>query len=248
MKEDESSMDRTKKAAAAAVGFCLFLALILFVVSATVYNIAGDSALMAAEMRRHTSPKESGLPEKQYPEMGEMITEYLMGRRDVFQHYCNDADGNMTVCFQPHEAEHMADCRELIRRTGILRWITGPAVLILILAGIALRRYRKSFAAGILTGFGLAAAAAFAVLVWGLISFDSLFTAFHRLFFTNDGWLMDSRTDMLVRLMPTSFFVSMGFKILLAFAAAALVSFTAAMMIRIAGNKEDEEAQEAAEA
>lgn len=241
-------MDRTKRRIAAAAGFCLFLALILFALSATVYNIAGDSALMAAEMRRHTSPKVTGLPDKQYPEMGEMITDYLMGRRESFQYYFTDADGNLTVCFQAHEADHMADCRRLIQKTGTLRWYTAGAALLLIITGFVLRKQRKSLAAGILTGFGLATAAGIVLLAWGAVSFDSLFTAFHRVFFTNDGWLMDSRTDMLVRLMPTSFFVSMGIRILLSVAAVALVSFTAAMTIRLAGNEEEEAGEEPQEA
>ena len=136
-------MDRTKKGIAAAAGFCLFLALILFVLSATVFNIAGDSALMGAEMRRHTSPKVTGLPDKQYPEMGEMITDYLMGRKDSFQYYFTDADGNMIVCFQAHEANHMADCRDLIQMTGRLRWYMAGAALLLIIAGLVLRKQRK---------------------------------------------------------------------------------------------------------
>ena len=61
--------------------------------------------------------------------------------------------------------------------------------------------------------------------------------------FTNEGWLLDSRTDMLIRLMPTSFFTSLGTKLLLAVLAVALVCFTAAMTIRMTA-KEKEEAQE----
>ena len=240
-------MDGTRKRIAAAAGFCLLLALILFVTAATVYNIAGDSALMAAEMRRHTSPKVTGLPDAKYPDMGEMITDYLTGRRETFQYYFTDADGNMTVCFQAHEADHMADCRTLIRLTGLLRWPAAALSLILIIAGVALRKHRKSFAAGMLVGFGLVAAAGVAALVWGLISFDSLFTVFHKILFTNNGWLLNPQTDMLIRLMPTSFFVSMGIKVLLAVAAVALVSFSAAMTIRMAGNTDiKEELPEAA--
>ena len=120
-------MERIKKGIALITGFCLFWTLILFITSATVCNIAGDRSLMAVEMRRHASPKVTGLPDKEYSEMGLMITDYLMGRRESFQYYYTDAEGNLTVAFHPHEEEHMADCRELIRKTGILRWIAGGA-------------------------------------------------------------------------------------------------------------------------
>ena len=79
------------------------------------------------------------------------------------------------------------------------------------------------------------------------MNFDSLFTVFHRLLFTNDGWLLDARTDMLIRLMPTSFFTSLGIKILLAVTAVALVCFTAAMTLRMTwedGRQEELDADE----
>ncbi len=226
-------------------GFCLLFVLIALVATMTVYNIAGDKGFLAAEMRRHSSPKYSGLPDGEYQEMGQMIADYLMGRRDTFQHYFNDDDGNMVVCFSPHEENHMADCRELLRRTGRARWFLGGAAIILLAAGVMLRKYKKSFSTGLLAGFGIAAVIFLGLLAWGIIRFDNLFTVFHQLLFTNDGWLLDSRTDMLIRLMPTSFFVGMGIRILLAVTAVALVCFTGAFMIRLtAKEKEKEEAQE----
>ena len=76
-----------------------------------------------------------------------MVADYLMGRKDTFQYYFNDADGNMVVCFSPHEENHMADCRTLIRLTGLLRWFLGAAALILLGVGVVLRKYRKSWRA-----------------------------------------------------------------------------------------------------
>lgn len=240
-------MDRTKKGIVAIAGFCFFLALLLLTTAVTVYNIAGDRSLMAVEMRRHTPPRISGLPDEEYPEMGRMITEYLTGKRDTFQHYFTDAEGNLAVCFQPHEANHMADCRELIRKTGILRWILAGAALFLLAVGIVLRKYRNNYTAGMIAGFGFTALMCVGLLAWGLVSFDSLFTAFHRLLFTNDGWILDARTDMLVRLMPTSFFVSLGIKLLLACTAAAAASLAAALMARNSGDKGGEQEEQPAE-
>ena len=242
-------MERTQRRIAAIVGFCLLFALISFTAAATVYNIAGDRSLLAVEMRRHTSPKVTGLPDEQYQEMGHMIADYLMGRRDDFQYYFTDSDGNMVVCFSAHEENHMADCRELIRLAGRLRWILAGVSLILIGAAVILRKHKKSLANGLLAGFGTSVLICAVFLVWGLFSFDNFFTAFHRVLFTNDGWILDSRTDMLIRLMPTRFFVSMGIKLLLAIAAVALVCFSAAMTIRIiVSNEEKEKASDAAAA
>lgn len=241
-------MDGTKKGLAAAVGFCLFLALILFITAATVYNIAGDASLMGVEMRRNSSPKVSGLPDEKYPEMGQIIAEYLTDRRDTFQFYFTDKEGNMVVCFSPHEAEHMADCRALIRTTGSIRWIAAGAALVLLVAAVILRKQRKGLSAGLIAGFALTAVLCVGGLAWGLYRFDSLFTVFHRLLFTNNGWQLNAQTDMLIRLMPTSFFRSMGLKILLAIGAVASVTLCAAVILRVAGssNLKEEEPEEAA--
>ena len=50
-------------------------------------------------------------------------------------------------------------------------------------------------------------AALTAAAVWAAVDFDSLFILFHKLSFTNDLWLLDPQTDLLIRLMPTEFFI-----------------------------------------
>ena len=54
---------------------------------------------------------------------------------------------------------------------------------------------------------------------------------------------MDARTDMLIRLMPETFFRSLGIKVLLAVGVAALVCFAVAVVLRILGGNGDEEEQ-----
>ena len=230
-----------KERIASAVGFCLLWSMILFVLFAAVYNIAGDEALLSAEMRRHASPKVSGLPDDRYPYMAHMIAGFLTDKQEGFQYYYTDADGNLIVCFSPHEAEHMADCRNLVRLTRTLRWIFGAAALLLLVAAFVLRKERKKLSFGMRIGFYSTAGLFVALLIWGIVSFDSLFTVFHRLLFTNDGWLLDASTDMLIRLMPTSFFVSMAVKLLLAVTAVALLGFVAAKILQMAGSIDGEE-------
>ncbi len=194
-------------------GFLLVWAVILFALAAAVYGTAGDGDLLAREMRHHAPPETTGLPETEYTGVGRMTAGYLTGREVTFQYVFSDAEGRRFVCFQPHEAAHMADCRGLIGLAGRLRWITGTAALLLTAAGIFLRR-RGPFAGGMLAGLCGAAAVFTGITVWALADFDGLFVTFHRLAFTNDGWLLDPRTDLLIRLMPVNFFITLGTRIL----------------------------------
>ena len=205
-------------------GFLLVWAVILFALAAAVYGTAGDGDLLAQEMRRHAPPETTGLPETEYTGVGRMTAGYLTGREETFQYVFSDAEGRRFVCFQPHEAAHMADCRGLIGLAGRLRWIAAAAALLPAAAGAVLRR-RRDFTGGMLAGLCGAAAVFTGITVWALADFDGLFVTFHRLAFTNDGWLLDPRTDLLIRLMPVHFFVSLGIRIMIWILAAGIMLF-----------------------
>jgi hypothetical protein len=105
------------------VGVILAWAVILFTVAAAVCGIAGNGGLMASEMLKNAPPETTGLPETEYAAVGQMTADYLTGRTEVFQHTFSDGHGAVYQCFQPHEAEHMADCRKLIRLAAALEGV-----------------------------------------------------------------------------------------------------------------------------
>ena len=222
-----------------AVGFLLVWTVILFVLAAAVYGIAGNGELLAREMLRHAPPETTGLPESEYGGVGRMTADYLTGRERTFQYIFAGAEGKEYFCFRSYEEDHMADCRELIRLDGRIGQVTGCLALLLAGTAVLLRKYRMDFAKGMCCGLIAAGAVFGLLLVWGLFDFDGLFTVFHRIAFTNDGWLLDSRTDMLIRLMPVPFFISMGIRVLLAVLAAVLVLSGIALMIRKTGKKKE---------
>jgi len=214
-----------------AAGIILAWAVILFTVAAAVCGIAGNGGLLTSEMLKNAPPAVTGLPEKEYGPVGKMTADFLSGRTDVFQYTFSDESGAIYQCFQPHEAEHMADCRKLIRLAEILRLVFGLAGLAIVFAGILMPKQRKRIARGVLIGLMSAGAVGLVLLIWGFIDFDGLFTVFHRIAFTNDGWLLDPRTDLLIRLMPTELFVRLAVRILLWAAAAVAAAVIAARII-----------------
>ncbi len=214
-----------------ALGFLLVWTVILFTLAAAVYGTAGNGDLLAREMLRHAPPEVTGLPETEYEGAGRMTAGYLTGREPVFQYVFSDAEGREYTCFQPHEADHMADCRNLIGLAGTLRWIIGCLALLFAAAGVLLRKH-KAFSGGMFTGLGTAALVFAGLAGWALADFDGLFVTFHRVAFTNEGWLLDPRTDLLIRLMPVNFFITLGTRILVWALAAGLVMLGLAIVIR----------------
>lgn len=72
--------------------------------------------------------------------------------------------------------------------------------------GRALRAWGKALVGGSALFLGLAGLLA---LVCAL-DFNRAFIAFHHLFFTNDLWLLDPATDLMIRLLPETFFAQVA--------------------------------------
>ena len=173
--------------------------------------MAGDAGLLQREMLRWAPPAASGLPEEAYAGVARMTADYLTGRTERFQYEWITPAGETVACFQPHEAAHMADCRGLITLAGRVALGALAAAAACSAAGFR-RQGRRAFARGLLRGLAGAGLLAAALVAWALADFDGLFVTFHRVAFSNDGWLLDPRTDLLIRLMPTNFFVALGIR------------------------------------
>ena len=191
---------------------------LVFGITGAVRWTAGDGGLLAAEMLQAAPPETSGLPEGEYPGVGTMTAEYLTGKREAFQYTVQGAE-----VFQEHEAAHMADCRDLIRLDTIVCILCGTAALLLTACGLWRRDGRRDFLRGAVYGMLGTAGVVLIFGIWAAVNFNGLFVTFHKVAFRNDGWLLNPKTDLLIRLMPISFFVRLGLRGLLRFAAVPVV-------------------------
>ncbi len=178
--------------------------------------IAGDGSGMAKAMLRFAPPESTGLPESAYSGVAGMITRYLTGAEERFAYTLTGADGGEISCFHDYEAAHMADCRGLISLDTAVCLICLALMLGMILWQILRARGRGAEWLPFLRGvrgalFGLLILAT-ALILWAVTDFDSLFILFHRAAFTNELWLLNPRTDLLIRLMPTELFVHLGIR------------------------------------
>lgn len=197
-----------KRSGAAALGVMLALGLAVAILTLILDGMGSSAGLMQSTMETHAPTAATGLPAEQYAPVAQMIAGYLSGKTDEFQYTFTREDGSENVCFNTVEQTHMADCRALfvLDRKVLL---IALAVCCFSAAGLtALRTEKRLALRGFLAGIGGIILMAAALLMWGLIDFDSLFVLFHRLSFTNNLWLLNPETDLLIRLMPTSFFIS----------------------------------------
>jgi len=74
------------------------------------------------------------------------------------------------------------------------------------------------------------AAFGLSLAIWATIDFHTLFTLFHKVFFTNNLWQLNPKQDLLLQLMPTGFFVDYAARIGLIWLCGAIISAIAAFI------------------
>ena len=193
-------------------GMAAAICWIVFGITLVILLTAGDGGYLGYQMLKYAPPEVSRLPAAEYPGMGDMTAGYLTGRTERFQYTFTGASGETVTCFHDYEEAHMADCRELIRLDRTVMLLSGGVFLALAGAWILTRRHTGDWCRGLLWGLRVFAAAAAILAVWAVADFDGFFITFHKVAFTNDGWLLNPGTDMLIRLMPEEFFISLGIR------------------------------------
>ena len=115
--------------------------------------------------------------------------------------------------FNAREMAHMADCFALFELLRSVRRALIPMAILLIAGGAWWLRDRRRIrlCAWLSPLFVLVPLGLFAL--YAALNFDAAFTLFHKILFSNDLWLLDPRTDVLIRICPESMFMDMGIRI-----------------------------------
>ena len=138
---------------------------------------------------------------------------YLIGKRqDLVVNTV--VGGKEREFFNDREKAHMKDVQVLfvggihLRRIALV--ILCITVLLLLIMKVNLKRM---LAKAYLIGAGVFSGA---IISFGIViskNFYPYFELFHEIFFTNDLWLLDWNTDLLIRMLPEGFFFDMVFRI-----------------------------------
>ena len=207
---------------------------IVFVLLAAVHVVGTDAGLYyALQMREDILPC-AGISEADLIRLDEALSDCLRGREKALYLYC-EVFGELQPAFNQRELIHMEDCRQLfillraaIRASGVL------ASLFLTLGCVLLRGERRLIRRSACLAPPVIAVPLGLFAGWAALDFNSAFNFFHEMLFTNDLWLLNPATDLLIRICPIGMFMSMGARIALAGLAWALLLplLTAALTIR----------------
>lgn len=154
----------------------------------------------------------TGIEQDQLMLITDEMQRFLKGQRNDFDIYAT-IDGKYQAVFDAQEQYHMLDVQKLFVSFKIVRNICLGILVVLCL--ILYRRRRSLF-------FDCLKKASIIILIFSAILgigvtffFEPIFIGFHHLFFSNDMWLFDPYTSVLINMVPEEFFISCAIRIVL---------------------------------
>lgn len=118
--------------------------------------------------------------------------------------------------FNEKEVLHMVDVQDLFDLARLIKY-SSMAIAIISMTYIALRV--SKVALGKVLFLGLFANHVLVLIIGLLVAsdFSKYWTIFHHIFFTNDLWLLDPKTDLMIQMLPEPFFSGMALNIAVSF-------------------------------
>lgn len=219
------------------IGFVLCLlgfACLIFVGVLGMVHIVGTDAEYYYELQTKAGILDrAGISEEDLVRLDEALADCLKGNADAL-HIEAEVFGSVQPAFNEKELIHMEDCRrlfELLR--SVLRVITPLGCCITVLGCVMMRDRKKIRLSAWLSPLVIVVPLGLFAL-WGIADFNAAFTFFHEILFTNDLWLLNWNTDLLIRLCPSSMFMAMGVRIgLLGLCAALAVPALATLLTAV---------------
>lgn len=195
--------------------FCLMIIFLITSVEAVAYWTPG---YYESEYEKYEVAQEVDMEMADLLDVTREMMAFLRGQRKDL-HVPTTVGGMEREFFNEREIAHMEDVRNLflaaiaLRRCCTVMILLSIVVLIFTKADIR-RLLPQTLRAGTLLFLILTTALA------GIIStnFTKYFIIFHKIFFTNDLWILDPSTDLLINIVPEPFFVDTAARIGITFA------------------------------
>ena len=115
--------------------------------------------------------------------------------------------------FNERELTHLEDCRKLFDLARAVQLISAALGVLLIVLGWRWLKSRRAVRLAACLGPLVLAVPLGIFAIWAAVDFNAAFRFFHEMLFTNDLWLLDPATDLLIRICPQSMFMNMGLRI-----------------------------------
>ena len=145
------------------------------------------------------------------------LTDYLRSKTDDLQLEAV-VGGEARLFFSERELLHMIDVKIIIATFAKMFYLSLSLSACGVIILVRQKRLRI-FAKTVLIVIGVFAGLVSAIAVAAAADFDSTFTVFHEVFFSNELWLLDPNADLLINIVPEQFFMDIAARIAISFTA-----------------------------
>ena len=179
----------------------------ILLVTIPLVQILSDRAYFAAVQDRHAIGRTTEFGAEEIAPINEAIVRFFASEMSLPDALAST--GAPVQVFGDREIDHMEDVRALVRAVGSTRDL--GTVLVVLGGGLAILARPRDGLRSVLNAVSRGAAATIGLLALlgaiALADFGALFTQFHLVSFTNDLWMLDPRTDNLIRIFPFGFWL-----------------------------------------
>ncbi len=180
---------------------------------------------------KYNIPKETGLEKE---ELIEIINDVLLYFKDDRQllNTTRKVNGEIIPAFGERAILHMIDVKELFVSGKRLR--NGGIIIALLLTAVLLKKdrfWKEKLSKTLISVAVVNVLLMLMLYILMRLDFYRYFTYFHLIFFTNDLWLLDPNTELLIKMLPEDFFNDTAVKI-------ASVFFGSNLLLGIIGYKQ----------
>jgi integral membrane protein (TIGR01906 family) len=181
------------------VGWVITIAIPLFLIMTAVRLLLNPLYLDYQYNRPGFPPDPYGFTVEDRLHWGKLSLDYLVNDSDIsFLGDLEFEDG--TPIYNQRELDHMHDVKVLVQQMLVAWWIVGIG-----LVGLGIWAWRanwlRHFWRSISRGGFITTALILGILLLVMVSFNALFTGFHRIFFEGNTWIF-LYSDTLIRLFP----------------------------------------------
>ena len=195
-----------RQIAATLSGMLFVVCVPLFLITAAVAWAFNDQGLYERGFRKYDVSRVTGIAEADLHQVGKELQGYFNSSEEPLS-IRTRVYGEEQELFNEREVLHMKDVKHLVWGVYVIALLSA-----LYLAGTTFsslkwrsRQAYRQLARRTVWGGGLTVGLIVLFGLFAITGFDSLFTTFHRISFTNDLWKLDPRRDHLVMLFPLGF-------------------------------------------
>jgi len=217
------------------ISVLVFPVLLVTGIQWTAYN----EAFYEKQYDRLNTEETIGISRKDLSRVTGVLVDYIRGKRDSLDVEAK-IRGERRLVFNEREAAHMVDVRKLFNFADRLR---NFSILGILLLGTVLYFNSGKHPPRFLASSYLTACAVLLVLLAVLIplirsNFTYYWDQFHYLFFNNDLWLLNPETDIMIQMLPESFFSHAVQRVMVFFAGGSVILAIPAIFLRRQARKQ----------